>query len=154
MDKEDMCVYIYTHEFDPWIRKISWRRKWKPTLVFLPEKSHGQRSLAGYSPKGHKESDMSDWTCMHARAHTHTHTHTHTYNATLLSHLKRMKIFHLQQHGWIWKAFALCMLSCVQLFVTPWAVDHQAPLSMGFSRQEYWSGLPFPTAEDPPNPGI
>ena len=61
-----------------------------------------------------------------------------------------MKIFHLQQH----LAFALCMLSCVQLFVTPWAVDHQAPLSMGLSRQEYWSGLPFPTAEDPPNPGI
>ena len=35
-------------------------------------------------------------------------------------------------------------LSCVRLFVTPWTVAHQAPLSMGFSRQEYWSGLPFP----------
>jgi len=41
---------------DPWVRMIPWRRKWQPTLVFLPEKSHGQRSLAGYSPKGHKES--------------------------------------------------------------------------------------------------
>ena len=38
---------------------IPWRRKWQPTLVFLPEKSHGQRSLAGYSPKGHKESDAA-----------------------------------------------------------------------------------------------
>ena len=37
-------------ELDPWIRKISWRRKWQPTPVFLPGKSHGQRSLAGYSP--------------------------------------------------------------------------------------------------------
>ena len=38
--------------------------------------------------------------------------------------------------------------------VTPWTVAHQAPLSMGFSRQEYWSGLPFPPPGDLPNPGI
>ena len=38
--------------------------------------------------------------------------------------------------------------------VTPWTVAHQAPLSMGFSRQEYWSGLPFPSPGDLPNPGI
>ena len=41
--------------FDPWVGKISWRRKWQPTLVFLPGKSHRQRSLAGYSPWGSKE---------------------------------------------------------------------------------------------------
>ena len=40
------------------------------------------------------------------------------------------------------------MLSCVQLFATPWTVAHQAPLSMEFSRQEYWSGLPCPCPED------
>jgi len=40
------------------------------------------------------------------------------------------------------------VLSHVLLFVTPWTVDRQAPLSMGFSRQEYWSGLPFPTPRD------
>ena len=39
-------------------------------------------------------------------------------------------------------------------FATPWTVAHQAPLSMEFSRQEYWSGLPFPTSEDLPNSGI
>ena len=44
--------------------------------------------------------------------------------------------------------------SLVRLFVTPWTVAHQAPLSMGFSRQEYWSGLPFPSPGDLPNPGI
>ena len=38
--------------------------------------------------------------------------------------------------------------------MNPHAVAHQAPLSMGFSRQEYWSGLPFPSLEDLPNPGI
>ena len=45
-------------------------------------------------------------------------------------------------------------LSCARLFATPWTVAYQVPLSMGFSRQEYWSGLPFPSLGDPPNPGI
>jgi len=40
--------------FDSWVRKIPWRRKWQPTPVFLPGESQGQRSLAGYSPWGHK----------------------------------------------------------------------------------------------------
>ena len=44
------------------------------------------------------------------------------------------------------------MLSCVQLFFITWTVAHRTPLSMGFSRQEYWSGLPFPSPEDLPNP--
>ena len=46
--------------FDPWVRKIPWKRAWQPTLVFLSGKSHGQRSLVGYSPQGHKESDMTE----------------------------------------------------------------------------------------------
>ena len=45
-------------------------------------------------------------------------------------------------------------LSRVRLFVTPWTVANQAPPSMGFSRQEYWTGLPFPTPGEPPNSGI
>ena len=45
-------------------------------------------------------------------------------------------------------------LSCVRLFATLWTAAHQAPPSMGFSRQEYWSGLPFPSPGDLPNPGI
>ena len=45
-------------------------------------------------------------------------------------------------------------LSHVRLFVTPWTVAPQAPLSMGFSRQEYWSGLSFPSPGDLPNPGM
>ena len=46
------------------------------------------------------------------------------------------------------------MLSHVLLFATPWTVACQAPLSVGFPRQEYWRGLPFPSAGDLPNPGI
>ena len=45
-------------------------------------------------------------------------------------------------------------LSHVQLCVTPWTVAYNAPPSMGFSRQEYWSGVPCPSPEDLPNPGI
>ena len=52
-------------EFNPWVRKILWRRKWQPTPIFLPEESHGQRSLAG--TWGYKESDMTE----NDLAHTH-----------------------------------------------------------------------------------
>ena len=51
----------------------------------------------------------------------------------------------------------VCVLSCfshIQLFVTPWIIVHQVPLSMGFSRQEYWSGLLFLSPGDIPKPGI
>ena len=48
----------------------------------------------------------------------------------------------------------VCALSHVQLFVTPWTIAHQAPLSLGLPRQGYWSGLPFPSPWDPPDPGI
>ena len=52
-----------------------------------------------------------------------------------------------------WFLVGLVAKSCLTL-VTPWTVAHQAPLSMGFSRQEYWSGLPFPSPEDLPDRGI
>ena len=48
------------HGFNPWVRTILWRKKWQPTAVFLPKKLHGQRSLAGYCPWGHKELDMTE----------------------------------------------------------------------------------------------
>ena len=48
----------------------------------------------------------------------------------------------------------VCMLSRLKLFVTPWTITHQAPLSMEISRQEYWSGLPCPPPGDLPDPMI
>ena len=51
--------------FDLWVGKIPWRRKWQLSPVFLPGESHGQRSLAGYSPRGRKESDKTE------RLHSH-----------------------------------------------------------------------------------
>ena len=52
--------------FHPWVGKIPWRKKWQPTPVLLPGKSQGQRSRAGYSPRGHKESDTAEHTGVHA----------------------------------------------------------------------------------------
>ena len=72
-----------------------------------------------------------------------------------------MSIFVRVQHIQVLLSGAVCICVCVLshfsrvgLFVTPWTVAHQAPPSMGFSRQEYWSGLPFPSPGDLPNPGI
>ena len=60
--------------FDPWVGKIPWRRKWQPTPLSLPEKSHGQRYLADHSPWGCRESDM-----------TEINTHTNTGVVVMLS---------------------------------------------------------------------
>ena len=72
-DKEPACQCRRCKRcrFDPWIRKISWRRAWQPPLVFLPGEPHGPRGLVGYIPWDHRESDATRWP-------THTHTHTHT----------------------------------------------------------------------------
>ena len=71
-----MCVkpaYSKNFCFYLGILYTNWRRKWQPTPVLLPGKSHGQRSLVGYSPWGHKESDKTK------RLHFHFHTHMHTH---------------------------------------------------------------------------
>ena len=80
--------------------------------------------------------------------------HHHNYHCQTLGGLNHpqedycVKIHFGEQmnHTWeIWFFFLIsCMFSCVQLFVTLWAVAVQAPLSMEFSRQEFWNGLPFP----------
>ena len=67
----------------------------------------------------------------HSVIHTHTYVYTYTY------------VYVCAQ-----------LLSSVRLFATSWTIVHQAPLSMEFSRQEYWSGLPFPSLGDIPHPGI
>ena len=65
------CRRPKRHWFDPWVGKISWRRKWHPTPVFLLGESHGQKSLVGYSPKGRKELDTTEVT-QHACTHVCT----------------------------------------------------------------------------------
>ena len=73
-----ICLQCGRPKFDPWVRKILWKRAWLTTPVFLPGEFHGQRSLAGYSPWDHKEVDTTEQL-------THTHTHTHTQDLSVAS---------------------------------------------------------------------
>ena len=72
------CRRYKRRGFDPWVRKISWSRKWQPSPASLPGKLQGERSLVGYSPWGCEESDRpSDWAWAHSQTHTHpAHFHT------------------------------------------------------------------------------
>ena len=56
------CRRHKRHGFDPWVRKLPWRRKWQPTPVFLPGEFHGQSSLVGYSPWGCDKLDTTEAT--------------------------------------------------------------------------------------------
>ena len=66
--RQNVGLLIFDPSF-PWLGKIPWRRKWQPTPVFLPGESHGWRTLVGYSPQGHKESDMTERLHFHFSFH-------------------------------------------------------------------------------------
>ena len=126
------------------------------TLVW---RTHGQRSLAGCSRWGRKEQDATDcaWAQQTVGANgppdTMTGTCTSCHPAPFSSACR------------VWHSL-LCFLPLVSLIVlllsrsvvsdsaAPWTVARQAALSMGFSRQKYWSGLPCPPPGDLPNPGV
>ena len=79
------CRTLERCGFNPWVRKIPWERKWQLTLVFLPGKSHRQRSLVGYSPWGCKESDTTE--------HTHTNwLQPLNQSQSINFHLPKMKL--------------------------------------------------------------
>ena len=60
IQKKKIHLRCRRHVFDPWVGNIPWRRKWQLAPVFLPGKFYGQRSLVGYSPQGHKQSDTTE----------------------------------------------------------------------------------------------
>ena len=86
------CRRCKRRRFNPWVGKIPWRRKWEPTSVFSPEKFHGHRSLAGYSPWGWKKSDTTE----------HTHSSTFIGVAKHLPHI----LFNLTSKGKIVTLFS------------------------------------------------
>ena len=102
-----------------------------------------QGGLVWCSPWGGKELDMTDWL-------------NRTENMTLgeWSQMQKTTYYVIQ---FIWnrtgKSMCKCLVTQLCLFVTPWTATLQVPLSTGFSRQEYWSGLPFPPPGDLPDPG-
>ena len=88
--KESACQ-CRLHGFHPWVRKIPWRRTWQPTPVWLPGDSHGQRSLADYSPRGRKHSN------------TTSVFETYSYIRTWLLFLR---LIHTFKHDfWFWDLF-------------------------------------------------
>ena len=115
---------------------LSWRRQWHPTPVLLPWKSHGWRSLVGCSPWGRKESDTTERLHFHFSLSCVGEGNGNPLQCSCLEN---------PRDGGAWWA---AVFSRVQLFATPWTLAHQAPLSMGFPRQESWHGLPCPPPED------
>ena len=98
----------------------------QPTPVFVLGESHRQRSLVGYGPWGFQESDKTEQLTL-SLSHA-AHPQFHIYLLACVSVTSVMS-----------NSFSCTTLS------TPWTVAHQAPLSMGFPRQGYWSGLPLPS---------
>ena len=141
--------------FDSWVGKIPWRRKWQhPSILAWKtpwREEPGRLQSIGLQRVGHhwihlaldKRKDINfELNCLESnayfvlvRAPGGSRTPFWWFNCER----KKVKV----------KSF-----THVLLFVTLWTVAHQAPPSMGFSKQEYWSGLPFPSPGDLPDPGI
>ena len=142
------CGFLWV--LPQWLRGREWvpslsqenplLRKWQHALVFLPERFHGHTSQEGYSLQSSKESDMTE----------HVHTHVNSYYYPLLSkHETHLCVYMCPRVHTRALSF-----TCVQLFVTPGTLAHQASLNTKFSTQEYWSQLSIPTLGDISNPGI
>ena len=94
--KESACQ-CRTHRFSLWVRKIPWRRKWQLTPVSLPGKSHGQKSLEGYSPWGHKRVG-------HNLA-TKQHTQKATRRLSVMKATLNSCVGLSSQGSWLWNKF-------------------------------------------------
>ena len=128
----------------------SWRRKWQPTLIFLPGKSRGQRNLVGYSPWGHKESVTTE----HMSTNYSSLSLPYVYAAchilgTVAVFIVYFYIDDSVERAGPFQFSSIQLLSCVRLFATPWTSARQASLSIINS----WSPLKPMSIESvmPPN---
>ena len=120
--------------FNPWVEKIPWRRARKPTSVFLPGESPGYGAAAAKSLQSCPTlCDPIDGNPPGSTVPGILQARTLEWVAISFS------------NAWKWKV-KVKLLSHVWLLATPWTVAHQAPPSMGFSRQEYWSGVLWQSA--------
>ena len=116
---------------------------WHNTSVGKPGQTPVSPELQCYVPSTHLSVQMP---CLPLEDHPHPYTlkpFIRSISSGPISTYERVKF-----------RLILSLFSCVWLFVTPWTIAHQGPLSIGFSRQEYWSGLPFPLLGDLPDPRI
>ena len=122
----------------------SWRRKWQPTLIFLPGKSRGQRNLVGYSPWGHKESVTTE----HMSTNYSSLSLPYVYAAchilgTVAVFIVYFYIDDSVERAGPFQFSSIQLLSCVRLFATSWIAARQASLSITNSR----SSLRFTSIE-------
>ena len=142
--------------FDLWVWKIPWRRQWQPTQIFLPGESHEQ--FMGSQRAGHdwvtntsfsfrlqeREANSNAQKLVQS---THSHGACHIFLPQWQQNISMGILF---QERWKLVCLSGCTVllshfSRVRLCATPETAAHQAPPSLGFSRQEHWSGLPFPS---------
>ena len=119
------CRRFRNQGFDPWVRKVPWRRKWQPIPMFLPGKLHGQRSLASYSPQGPKESDRTEW--------LRTCTKCNDYSAYLKSgcaDLKNWIFFHIACEVYEWCSIKVNTLTFLLSAIWGWVRIFLYPLSV------------------------
>ena len=124
------CRRHKRREFHPWVGKISWRRERKPTPVFLPGESHGQKSLASYSPWDHTELDTTEVT-------KQQRPHINAFFLNLFQYGLSQEIGYSSLYCTVKVKVAQ---SCQTLYDPKDYIQ-----SMEFSRPEYWSGLSFPS---------
>ena len=86
------CRRCRRHRFCPWVKKISWRRKWQPTPVFVPGEFHRHGILVGYHPWDHRVSDTTEWLSMHARSLDIIHVYIGIYLCIVSSYLHSSKM--------------------------------------------------------------
>ena len=107
---------------DPWVGKIPWRRELQPTLVFLPEEFHRQRSLVGYSPWGHKESDLTEQ-LTHTQSKHYIFYLLYTINSTTRRWSKIICHLHLLYRGgpqYFWHQW---LISWKTIFPQTWGLE-------------------------------
>ena len=164
LSQERIHLQCWRPECNPWVGKIPWRGERLPTLVFWPGEFHRL-----YSPWGCKESDTTEWLSLSC-----IYIFPLIFLSCAFSYILRFSPFlyfflsYPLFSSTMWQIYfevlsctysscffiggGLVAKSCLT-FATSWTIAHQAPLSMGFSRQEYWGGLPFLFPGDLPDPG-
>ena len=137
------------------------RRQWQPTPVLLPGKSHGQRSLVGCGPWGREELGTAEQLHFHFSPSCTGEGNGNSLQYSCLENPSdggawQAAVYGVAQSRTRLKRLSSSSSNCsvVCHSETPWTIPRQAPLSTEFSRQEYWSGLPFPSSGDLPDLGI
>ena len=107
------------------VGKILWSRKRQPIPVFLPGKYHGQKSLAGYNPWGHKASDTIERARTHTHTHAHTYTHTHTHTPLSLKQIQHFPRYACS--SWLWYKHYRKVLEAEPWAAEPWFANLTLP---------------------------